>query len=95
MTFAELRPRWGTVGACARSVLLIAALARCAGTDMAGPGTLGSNIPAVGMENGHFGFAVTARDWTFDQSYAPGFATGTLQIGLVVAGYTGGTGQLT
>ena len=63
---------------------------------MTGPIMSGFNIPAVGMSNGQFGFAVTARDWSYDQSYAPDFAGGgTLQIGLVVAGYTTGTGTLT
>ena len=90
---AECR-RTGRANAGVRSLLLVAALAGCAGTDMVGPGMVSTNIPAVGMSSGQFGFAVAARDWTYDQSYQPDLASGTLQIGLVIAGYTGGVGEL-
>jgi hypothetical protein len=78
----------------ARSLFVIAALSRCA--DANAPGTRDEffNMPVAGMNAGGFGFVVTARDWTYDQSYAPDLSGGTLQIGLVIAGYTRGTGQL-
>jgi hypothetical protein len=77
----------------ARSLFLILALSRCVGGDTVAPDAA-TNIPAVGMSDGGFGFAVTARNWTYDQSYAPDLSGGTLQVGLVIAGYTQGTGQL-
>ena len=70
--------------------LVLVAVAGC--TDSLG---IATNTPAVGMNAGQFGFAVTARDWTFDHTYTPGLTAGTLEIGLVVAGYTGGTGLVT
>ena len=94
MRLAAVRPSWRGGRAITRAFILVAALARCVATDMSGPGLSGANIPAVGMSAGQFGFAVTARDWTYDQSYAPELSSGTLQIGLVVAGYGAGTGTL-
>ena len=78
-----------------RALMLFGAVTGCAGTDMVGPGTVGSNIPAVGMNDGQFGFAVVASDWTYDQSFAPELGSSALQVGLVVAGYTAGAGALT
>lgn len=77
-----------------RSLFLVAALARCVAGDMTGPDVIGTNIPAVGMSGGEFGFAVMARDWTYDQSWVPDLAGGTLQVGLAITGYTRGNGQL-
>ena len=77
-----------------RPALLILALGRCVGADMVAPAAAATNMPAVGMSAGQFGFAVTARDWTYDQSFTPDLSSGTLQAGLVIAGYTKGTGQL-
>ena len=76
------------------SLLLISGLSQCA--DANAPGTRDEfvNMPVAGMDKGGFGFAVTARDWTFDQSYSPDLSGGTLQVGLVIAGYTHGTGLL-
>ena len=76
------------------SLLLISALSGCVGSDSVSPTDAATNIPAVGMSDGGFGFAVTARNWTYDQSYTPDLSGGTLQVGLVIAGYTQGTGQL-
>ena len=75
-------------------LFLILGLSQC--TDSSAPGTRDEffNMPVAGMDKGGFGFAVTARDWTFDQSYSPDLSAGTLQIGLVIAGYTHGTGLL-
>lgn len=95
MRLATARLWSRSAGGCAGSLALVAVLAGCAGTDMVGPGNAGSNIPAVGMNDGQFGFAVAARDWTSDQDYAPALVGGTLQIGLVIAGYTSGAGELT
>ena len=47
------------------------------------------------MDPGHFGFAVTARDWSADETYSPDFGSGSLEVGLAVTAYGGGTGQLT
>lgn len=94
MTLAVARPWSRSAGAFAFSLALLAILARCVATDMTGTGA-GSNIPVVGMSDGQFGFAIAAHDWTSDQSYAPDLAGNTLQIGLVVAVYSGGTGVLT
>ena len=84
------QPAWSV----ARALPIIALLGGCVAGDMTAPTTAGTNLPAVGMSAGGFGFAVTARDWTYDQSWAPDFSSGTLQVGLVVAGYTHGSGQL-
>lgn len=77
-----------------RSVLLLAVLAGCDG-GLFDPFAAGANVPAVGMSPGHFGFAITARRWTSDQSWAPDLSTEPLRVGLAVAGYAGGKGQLT
>jgi hypothetical protein len=77
-----------------QAVVLAGAVAGCVGTDMFGPTTAASNIPVVGMSDGEFGFAIVASDWTYDQSFAPALTADTLQIGMVVAGYTAGTGTL-
>ena len=78
----------------ARAAFVILVLSRCVGGDVVGTRDEGINTPAVGMSAGGFGFAVTARNWTYDQSYTPDLSGGTLQVGLVIAGYTQGTGQL-
>ena len=94
MTLAVARSWSRSAGALACSFALLATLASCVATDMTGTGG-GSNIPVVGMSDGQFGFAIAARDWTSDQSYAADLAGNTLQIGLVVAVYSGGTGAVT
>lgn len=71
--------------------LIALVLAACSG-DLMNPGT---NTPAVGMNPGQFGFAISARSWTSDQTYEPDFSVNALQIGLAISGYDGGTGQLT
>lgn len=76
------------------SLFLIAALSRCADANAPGTRDVLFNMPVAGMDAGGFGFAVTARDWTYDQSYSPDLSGGTLQVGLVIAGYTRGTGLL-
>lgn len=72
-----------------RSVLALAVLAACSDTlDFA------TNFPAVALNPGQFGFAITARDWTFDQTYSPALASGTLQVGMGVV-YSDGAGSVT
>jgi hypothetical protein len=53
-----------------------------------------TNFPAVALDPGQFGFAITARDWTYDQTYSPALASGTLQVGMGVV-YSDGTGSVT
>ena len=77
-----------TFAACA---LLAAA---CSPSDYVGPGGYNANIPVVGANPGQFGFAVTARGWTSDQTYTPDLSTGSLQVGLSIVGYGGGTGVI-
>ena len=93
MTLTAAR-RWSrSAGARACSLAVLATLASCVATDMTGtrPDT---NIPVVGMSDGQFGFAIAARDWTADQVYSPELTSSSLQVGLVVAVYSGGTGTL-
>ena len=80
----------------ARAIVAAALLSvGCVAGDPLGPPGPGANIPAVGMSPGEFGFAITARDWTSDQTYTPELATGALQVGFAVVGYRGGTGHVT
>lgn len=94
MMLPVVRATWRGVRAGLGAAVLVVAFARCIAADMSGPTASGANVPVVGMSDGQFGFAVTARDWTYDQSYSPNLSGGTLQIGLVVEGYTTGTGTL-
>lgn len=75
------------------ALLLLAAMA-CGGGDLTGPLGRSANIPVVGMNPGEFGFAITARDWSASQSYSPDLQVGSLQVGLAVAGYVGGSGSI-
>jgi len=95
MPSAAVARSWRSASRCMQAIVLAGALAGCVGRDMLGPTAPASNIPVVGMSDGEFGFAIAARDWTYDQSFVPELASNALHVGMVVAGYTGGTGTLT
>ena len=77
------------------SALMFATLAGCDEVVEFKFGGSGENTPTVGLDPGQFGFAVTARHWTFDNSYAPVIDRGTLKVGLAINGYSGGDGLVT
>lgn len=74
-------------------LLVLLALAGCGG-ELVGTTRDASNIPVVGMNPGQFGFAITASDWSADRSFSPDLQAGSLQVGLAVASYRGGTGRI-
>lgn len=53
------------------------------------------NVPVVGINPEQFGFSVTARHWTFDNTYAPTIDGGTLNVGMAISEYSGGDGVVT
>lgn len=86
--------------AATRSAILFAAVTGCSEiVELKGVGS--ENIPAVGFNPGQFGFAVTARNWSFDNTYAPDNlyspASGPrpLDVGMAITGYSGGDGLVT
>ena len=80
--------------AATRSAFLFAAVAGCSEiVDFKFDSS--ENIPAVGFNPGQFSFAVTARNWTFDNTYSPNFGAGTLNVGMAITGYSGGDGLVT
>jgi len=81
--------RRGVTRVFLRSLLVLAGCAACSDTL-----DFGTNFPAVALNPGQFGFAITASDWTFDQSYPPAIATGSVQVGMGIV-YSDGTGSVT
>jgi hypothetical protein len=81
------------------SALLLAVVAGC--SEVAEPKDVGpENIPAIALTPGQFVFAVTARKWSFDNTYQPeNFysidSRGGVDVGMAVAGYSGGSGLVT
>jgi hypothetical protein len=81
-----------------RHLTVLAALALLVGCEVAtstdpskDPGLLpGVNTPAVGVTPTGFGFAVQARDFTYDQTYGPTVQQATIGVGISVANYTHG-----
>ena len=80
--------------AATRSALLFAAVAGCSEIVDFGDGS-GENTPTFGFNPGQFAFAVTARNWTFDNTYSPSLGGGTLNVGMAITGYSGGDGLVT
>jgi hypothetical protein len=86
--------------AATRSAFVLAVAAGCSEVVDFGPFGSGENIPTVGDNPGHFVFGVTARNWTFDKTYAadnlysPNPDHGTLDIGMAIT-YSGGDGLVT
>ena len=76
------------------SALLFAAVAGCSEIVEFGPGS-GGNIPDVEFNPGQFTFAVTARDWFYDNTFSPSLGGGTLNVGMGITGYSGGDGLVT
>ena len=81
--------------AARRSAFLFVAVAGCSEIVDFGDFGAGENIPAVGINPGQFGFAVTARHWNFDNTYSPDLDGGTLSVGMAITGYSGGDGIVT
>ena len=78
-----------------RSAFLFAAVAGCSEIVDFKDVPSGENIPTVGINPGQLGFAVTARHWTFDNTYSPIIDSGTLDVGMAITGYSGGDGLVT
>ena len=76
------------------TALLFAAVAGC--SEIVDYGDVsGENIPAFAFNPGQFTFAVTARDWTYDNTFSPSLGGGTLNVGMGITGYSGGDGLVT
>jgi hypothetical protein len=59
------------------------------------------NTPAIGFNSVQFTFAVTARNWSFDNTYQPDnlysidATRGGLDVGIAITGYSKGAGLVT
>ncbi|RMH88651.1 MAG: hypothetical protein D6681_14670 [Calditrichaeota bacterium] len=51
------------------------------------------STPVVANTTNSFGFSVIARSFTYDQTYTLDFTGDSLDIGVAVTGYRGGTGE--
>ena len=80
--------------AAAGSALLFAAVAGCSEIIDFGDGSV-ENVPSFGLNPGQFAFTVTARDWTYDNTFSPSLGAGTLNVGMAITGYSGGDGLVT
>jgi hypothetical protein len=79
------------VGLLLAAAALAAALVACNLETSTGPIGAGVNTPSVGVTTQGLGFAVQARDFTFQQVYSAPAEGDSLGVGLSVAGYGGGT----
>jgi len=73
---------------------LAVALAGCLADDVGGPGGAGTNFPTVGLTSRELGFSVIANAFTFEQTYASPTQGDSLDIGLAVTGYGGGSARI-
>lgn len=80
--------------AATRSAFLFAAVAGCSEiVEFKGLGS-GANTPTVGLNPGQFIFAVTARHWTFDNTYSPNLGAATINVAMAIT-YSDGDGLVT
>ena len=84
MTLPLIRTRIGPAAA-----LLLATACVSLDDNTTGPGSV--NTPVVGAAGQGVSFTVSARGFTFDQTYQGPAAGDSIAVGLVVSGYGGGS----